>query len=552
MDFLKNKKMKAIIKNGVVGLLAATAMLGNVACTDLLDESYGRVVSENYSPKTEEDISFLVNAAYIPCRETMLLWNGVVRSQELCADQDVIPARLGIGWVDGYIYKRWLQHEWTSEDDGVVQGWERTFNGINTVNRLLSQIDDNVIALEGEDKTNLISELKVLRAFYYYILVDLYGNVPIVTDFKDVSLPQQSTRKQVFDFIVKEINDNIANLSEDVRGFYYGRFNKWAAHTLLAKMYLNAEVWTGTAMYDDCIDECDYVINFAKSSGEYALEENQKNVFVTNNENSKEIIFGLPFDEIYVTDWNAFDFHMYTLAPENQDTYQLEARPWGGVCAIPQFIRSFDPDDERLAENYIFGQQYDFAGNVLQRSDGKGPLIYGIDVPSIDASDCDDGYRWGKFEYAIGSTNRLSNDWPMFRYADILMMKAESLMRLGQPGAGELVSQIRARAFKNTPDKVQVTDAELELGSCYDYGRRDEYETTQEGGADIEYGRFLDELGWEFCQEGRRRQDMIRFGVFTTKSWFSHDKSDKTKELYPIPNKILLTNSNLEQNDGYK
>ena len=69
MDFLKNKKMKAIIKNGVVGLLAATAMLGNVACTDLLDESYGRVVSENYSPKTEEDISFLVNAAYIPCRE---------------------------------------------------------------------------------------------------------------------------------------------------------------------------------------------------------------------------------------------------------------------------------------------------------------------------------------------------------------------------------------------------------------------------------------------------------------------------------------------------
>ena len=67
----------------------------------------------------------------------------------------------------------------------------------------------------------------------------------------------------------------------------------------------------------------------------------------------------------------------------------------------------------------------------------------------------------------------------------------------------------------------------------------------------FKYGRFLDELGWEFCQEGRRRQDMIRFGIFTTKAWFSHDKSDETKNLYPIPNKVLLTNSNLKQNPGY-
>ena len=88
-------------------------------------------------------------------------------------------------------------------------------------------------------------------------------------------------------------------------------------------------------------------------------------------------------------------------------------------------------------------------------------------------------------------------------------------------------------------------------GSVYDYGRRDSYKTEHDGGTDIKYGRFLDELGWEFCQEGRRRQDMIRFGIFTTKAWFSHDKSDETKNLYPIPNKVLLTNSNLKQNQGY-
>ncbi|OUO24049.1 RagB/SusD family nutrient uptake outer membrane protein [Bacteroides sp. An322] len=537
------KHINKIYSIGLLGLLLA----GSSACTNLLDDSYGQVVSENYAPKTEEEVSYLVNAAYIPWRETLLQWNGVVRSQELSADQDVIPARLGIGWVDGYIYKRWHEHTWTTEDDGVLQGWERTYNGINTCNRILSQIEEGVITVDEATREPLIAELKVLRASYYYILVDLYGNVPIVTDFKDSSLPKQSTRKEVFDFIIKEVTENIDLLSETPRGYYYGRFNKWAAHTLLAKMYLNAEIWSGTPQWQKCIDECDAVIDFANSSNEYALEANQKNVFVTNNENSKEIIFALPFDEIYVTGWNDFDFHMYTLAPENQDTYQFTERPWGGVCAIPQFIDTFHPNDLRLAQNYIQGQQYTASGEILQRSDGEGPLIYTNSVPSIDASDVDDGYRWGKFEYAQGITNRLSNDWPLFRYADVLMMKAEALMRSGQPGAGELVTEVRKRAFEDINDAI-VTDQQLEEGSCYDYGRRDENLETHEGGEDIKYGRFLDELGWEFCQEGRRRQDMIRFGVFTTKSWFSHDKSNPNRNLYPIPNKIMLTNSNLTQN----
>lgn len=542
--------MKTNIKFLAFGVITA-ATFAATSCTDLVHDSYGQVVSEEYSPMTEKDVSYLVNAAYVPWRQTLLQWNGVVRAQELCADEDVIPARQGIGWVDGYIYKRWHQHVWTSEDDGVLQGWERTYNGVNTCNRILSQIEEGSISIDEETKPSLIAELKVLRASYYYILIDLYGNIPLVTDFKDTDLPQQTTRKDVFDFIVSEVTENIDLLSETTRGYYYGRFNKWAAHVFLAKMYLNAEIWSGTAQWRKCIDECDKVIQFAESSGEYALEDNQKNVFVTNNENSKEIIFALPMDEIYVDGWNDFDFHMYTLAPENQDTYQLTARPWGGVCAIPQFIDTFDEDDARLQDNYIKGQQYTYSGEILERSDGEGPLIYTNSVPSIDESDCDDGYRWGKFEYAIGIANRLSNDWPLFRYADVLMMKAECLMRLGRAGAGALVTQVRERNFKDTPEKAVVTDDELEGGSSYDYGRRDTYKETHEGGADIKYGRFLDELGWEFCQEGRRRQDMIRFGVFATKSWFSHDASSSDKNLYPIPNKALLTNSNLKQNPGY-
>lgn len=540
----------------LIGVLA-----GSTSCTDFKNDSYGKVISEEYMPKTEADISYVVNAAYVHWRETMLLWNGVVRSQELCADQDVIPARQGIGWVDGYIYKRWHQHTWTSEDEGVREGWSRTYAGINTCNRILSQIEEGRLEMAADIEENIVAELKVLRASYYYILVDLYGNVPIVTDFKDTSLPTQSTRKQVFDFVIKELNDNIDKLSETPRGYYYGRFNKWAAHTLLAKMYLNAKIWAEKSSWTDCaeelqlcIDHCDKIIEFAGQSGEYELEVNQKNVFVTRNEGSKEIIFALPFDNIYVTDWNAFDFHMYTLAPENQVTYKLLHRPWGGVCAIPQFIDSFDPDDTRLETNFIYGPQYtSLTGRepLMRSDDQEKQLIYVKEVPSIDQSDVADGYRWGKFEYEEGTTNVLSNDFPLFRYADILMMKAEALLRLGHSGAGQLVKKVRERAFRNTPEKATVTDADLQKGSVYNYGRRDTDKTSQEGGDDIRFGRFLDELGWEFTQEGRRRQDMIRFDVFTKKSWFSHDPSEEYRNLYPIPNSAILTNSNLKQNPGY-
>lgn len=535
----------------LIVLLTVMVFLGlSTSCTELLDDSYGNVIGSKYSPKSDADISFLINAAYVPWRETFLLWNGVVRAQQNCADQEVTPARPN-GWVDGGIYKRWHQHTWTTEDNSVWESWSRTYNGITTCNRLLSQIEDGTIGVEGDAKDKLISELKVLRASYYYILVDLYGNVPIVTNYKDTELPKQSTRLEVYNFIVKEITDNIDNLSETPRGYFYGRFNKWAAYTLLAKMYLNSEVWSGTARWQDCIAACNKVIEFAERTGSYALESNQKSIFVTKNENSVEIIYGIPEDEIYVADWNAFDFHLISLAPESQRTFNFKNVPWGGICAIPQFIESFDSDDIRLKENYIQGPQFTASGEILKRSDNGQPFVYFKDVPSIDKSTMYDGFRWGKFEYAIGSSNRLSNDFPLFRYADILLMKAEALMRTGQAGAGTLVTRVRERAFRSNPVKAIVTDADLAGGSVYSYGRRDTYSTTYEGGADIQYGRFLDELGWEFCQEGRRRQDMIRFGVFTTKSWFSHDASSSYRQIYPIPNQAMLTNSNLKQNPGY-
>lgn len=535
-----------------LGLVAALAW-GSQSCTELEDRSYHDIIADGFEAGSD-DIGSLLAAAYIPWRATLLDWNGVARAQMLSADQDVIPARPN-GWVDGGVYKRMHQHRWTSEDEIVNNSWTRTYTGINSCNRVLYQIESGQIDL-GEKQASVISELKTLRASYYYILVDLFGNVPLITrfDVPEGYLPEQSTRKEVYEFIITELTENIDNLSEDVSTEYYGRFNKWAAYSLLAKMYLNAQVFSdgNYTEWQKCIEACDKVIG----SGKYQLESEQRQVFVTNNENSKEIIFALAFDETYVTNWNAFDFHMYTLQPANQATYNFQATPWGGVCCVPQYIDSFDPDDERLANCFISGQQYSSSGEALNCTLGTSagqPLNYVNEVPSIDDSQEYHGLRWGKFEYAEGITNRLSNDFPVFRYADILLMKAEALLRQGQADeAAELVTEVRARNFTDHPEKAVVTGAELQGGCVFDYGRRDNLVAeTHEDGSQIEYGRMLDELGWEFTQEGRRRQDMVRFNAFTTLSWFSHDKTDATKNLFPIPNSQLLTNGNLKQNPGY-
>jgi len=532
----------------IIGLIVILAL--NQSCTKLKNESYDSVIADEFVA-SGSDLTALVGSAYVPWRHTMLLWNGVVRAQMLTADQDVLPARPN-GWVDGGVYKRLHQHKWTSEDEVVQNCWNRTYVGVNSCNRIIYQIESGSIDIP-DLKEQVLAELKVLRASYYYLLCDLYGNVPIVTQF-DVPegyLPAQNTRQEVYDFIVSEIVANVDKLSETVGGEFYGRFNKLAAYSLLAKVYLNAEVYTGVSHWEECIQACDQVIN----AGKYILEANQSDVFATNNENSKEIIMALAFDENYVSDWNAFDFHMYTLQPANQATYNFTATPWGGVCVTPQYINSFDPDDNRLAANFIQGQQYSSTGVTLNCTMGAfagRPLSYINEVPSIDESQEVHGLRWGKFEYAQGITNRLSNDWPLFRYADVLLMKAESLLRSGRENeAAAIVTQVRERNFQAKPEKAIVTGPQLLMGSKYDYGRRDNGTSTQQGGADVRYGRFLDELGWEFTQEGRRRQDMIRFDVFTKKSWFSHDPNGDYRKLFPIPNSELLTNSNLSQNPGY-
>lgn len=547
------KKLKYNIYTGIA--MIAFLMVVISACTKLEDKSFNQIISSEFTP-TKADIPSLTGAPYVDWRGLLLQWNTVYRAQSVSSDEMLTPERNG-GWVDGGVYRRLHEHKWTTDDDVVINIWTRAYKGINNCNRVIFQVQTKDIPVPAKDTTSLIAEMKLLRASYYWILCDIYGNVPIVDKF-DVPagfLPKQNTRKEVYDFIVKEIIANYPLVSSDNNQITYGKFNKWAGLALLAKMYLNAEVYAGTPAYDKCIATCDMIINATGTTG-IKLESNQRNVFVTENQNSKEIIFALPFDSKYVSGWNDFDIHMQTLQGENQATYNLEYSPWGGICAVPQLIATFDTTDARYVDNYIKGPQYAANGDPLIASWGefKGKqLFFRNHVYGVDYSDETDGFRLGKFEIAMGASNRLSNDWPLFRYADVLMMKAESMLRTGDAnGAAALVTQVRERNFKSNPAKATVTGADLLKGSSYDYGLQNHLAPfTHEGGADIKYGRFLDELAWEFNQEARRRSDMIRFGIFTKKSWLSHSPNGDYRALYPIPRTEIAKNSNLKQNTGY-
>lgn len=517
------------------------------SCTKLADKNYTQIITDQFTPGANDLVS-LIGPAYGSWRNVMNFGgSNFFRTQEVTADELVITER-PYGWVDDGSYRRLHEHVWTNTD-GTAGNWSAAFGGITNCNRLIFQIQSGAVpVVTGKD--TVLAEIRALRASFYYVLCDLYGNVPIVTKF-DVEpgfLADQNTRQQVYDFIIKEITETLPLLSDLNNRLYYGRFNKWAANALLAKMYLNAQVYTGTAQWDKCIEVCNSIIN----SGKFSLSPTQRAVFSTNNSTNPEIIFAVPYDEIYAGGMN---IHMETLHPENQKTYNLATSSWGGIAAIPQYIDTYDPEDLRLKENWIQGPQFSSTGVRLKGGYGPfsgQPLSFINEIPGVDSAQEVNGFHLSKYEYKLGALVDLSNDCPLFRLTDIMMIKAECLLRTGKASdAAVIVSAIRGRSFLANPAKGIVTGAQLQMGSVYDYGRRDYKVKTVEGGADVVFGRFLDELGWEFNQEARRRQDMIRFGIFTTKSWLSHKPNGDYRKLMPIPAAILNTNSKLKQNPGY-
>lgn len=536
--------MKTFFKNSSFVLMIFIM----INCSNNLDEKVYSSVTEQSYKFSEKDFQSVTASAYRYLRN-FISHTGFWAAQEITSDEIVMPPNAS-GWDDGGIYRRMHYHTWNSEQVHIRNMWSAFYRGILICNNAIDLIQNNIVPSPStNEKEMALAEIRAIRAYYYWMVCDNFGDAPLVTK-NSTDLPSKNSRAEIFEFIVNELNEVIPELSEIQGGIMYGRMNKWAAKALLANIYLNGVVYTNKTYWQECLVQCNDIINSKK----FELSDNYTDPFRTNGvETSREIIFTIPFDQNLA---GGNSIHMFSWHGELKKKFLTEATPWGSGSAmgITQFIDTYDPHDTRLEDTWLMGPQYSATGELLVGTyDMKGePLIFTKDLPSANYTKETEGYRMHKFEVIPGTPSSSSTDFPLFRYSQVLMMKAECLLRLTQPGAGILVTEVRRRAFKNNPSLAEVTDNQLKEDSRYEYGYVENYEIIDKGNQDpVEFGRMLDELGWEFAWETFRRRDLIRFGVFTTKSWLSHQPQGIYRTVFPIPESVLISNPNLEQNPNY-
>lgn len=543
-------------------LLISSALLAfSLSCTKLDEQLYSEVTPSNFFKSEAEFVSAL-GAAYTQLGGYAS--GDVYNLQETTTDEMVVPTR-GQDWDDGGNWRRLHLHSWKFEDNATGGAWDFCFAGVNTSNRLMYQFQS--LADQGTISQDVsqayIAELKAVRGLFYWQLVDLYGNVPLVTDFINAEAsPATKNRADVYNFIVGDLETAVPLLPRAVDATTYARMNFYAGKMLLAKLYLNAGVYTGTPQWQKVIDACDTIIN----SGKYSLESNYFNNFNVNNSSSKEFIFAIPYDQVF---FQGFNMDMQTLHYGSQFTYNLTAQPWNGYCTLEEFYNSYAPTDLRKGDigtptkpaskrgNFLAGYQFLSSGGLVMDDgaetidpDGK-PLNFGnmgTTTPQINELGPQalrqSGVRIGKWEYEMGATENMNNDFAVFRYADVLLMKAEALFRLGNTAAAiPLVNLIRARAGL-TP-LAGTLDGKLSF--------------FMEGPV-VAGGELLNEMGREMFAEHNRRQDLIRWGYFTQNDkWVLpyHNPGDLLKTadpnltIFPINRSKLDANPNLKQNPGY-
>lgn len=520
-------------------LILATFLLGS--CNNNLEEIvYSDVTEQNY---TYESAAAAMGIVYANMR-TLFGHTNYYMLQETTSDELVMPANPS-GWDDGGIYRRLHLHTWNSENPQLMNMWSALYRGVINANRVIEQLSTGKVPTpDGVATASLVGEVRAARAFFYWLICDNFGDAPLVTTTA-TDLPRKATRRQIYDFVVSELTEIIPLLSEETGSAMHGRFNKWAANALLANVYLNAQVYTGEERWTECINACNAIIQ----TNAYRLETSYRNVFTTDNENSPEIVFAIPFDE---NRGGGFFVHMFSWHAALRDKRAMQVTPWGSGSAvgIPQFIDTYDPDDQRLADTWLMGPQYALDGLTPLRGsyDQAGQhLVFTNALPDGRFTGESEGYRQNKFEIKLDARFDLNNDFPFFRYAQVLLMKAECLLRTGDAdGAALLVTDVRRRNFGN-PEKATVTGTDLLADTRYRYGYVENYTVVDPGNSDpVTYGRFMDELGWEFAWEAQRRRDNIRFGVFSTKSWLSHQPQGSDRTVFMIPQAAVNANPNLQ------
>ncbi len=524
-------------------------------CTDL-DEVLVGNVEEQFSGTEPSFATFdgggggpadAVSSAYNQLREAGSANHGGYWSVQSVSTDEMAVTQKGGDWGDGGIWIDIHKHTMGPTNGPVNGTWVQQYAAIGACNTTLAGT-----TLDANQRM----QVRALRAFFYSRLLDLYGRVKILTE-TDTN-PAQATRAQVFTFVENELKASLGltpaqsvigmdlSASPLAAGQTRYRINRYAALGLLAKLYLNAEVYTGTPRYAEAsaaagliIDNGGYALCGAGCSVPNAAQrpavasdpatlEGYAAVFAPNNQNNPEIIWAIAYDNVSGPNMN---FAQMSLHYSSQFTWNLQNQPWNGYSALEEFYNSYDSADKRKANNFIVGPQFDYEGSAIldyAASGGELELNY---TPAINElapnASRKGGARLGKFSFRQGQRDNMDNDLPIIRLGEMYLIRAEADARVATDWNLALtdVNTIRARA--GVPALASLT-------------------------ADT----FLAERGREMFMEVTRRSDLIRFGKYNG-TWWEKPASAATKNVFPIPQEQIDASQSgaspkpLTQNPGY-
>jgi starch-binding outer membrane protein, SusD/RagB family len=536
----------------ILFILITCMLIGPISCTNLDEKLYSELSTSGFYTNSDE-VQSAVLRPYTHARA----WAAPTGQQsywrltEYSGDQLAWPVKGIHGYDSGY-WIRLHYHTWTTQDYTIQRAWELMYWGVGLCNDAIQNLQDRTasdMGIDDSDRSAYIAELRAFRAFHYLKIMDLWGNVPIVTVVGEPEYPATELRTDVFNFIESEILAVIDDLPV-LTSSNIGRVTKAAGYAMLAELYLNAEIWTGTSRWDDCITVCDKLIagDGGSQLGTIALDDDILIPFCnTNTVSSNENLFVLAYDYQSTSDycsWNSDFYHF-----NQKYIYGGDKNGNDGAVVIPSAYDAFQNSDLRKSKWMLIGTQYyysdptttvkgayEYSGkdlvfvNNIRRNSESGT------TSTMYTGEENSGARFNKYRSGAGTSateNYWSNDWALYRLTEIYFDKAEALMR------------------KNGGSATQVAVDLINTCKKRDFSTED-WDANKYTIATLTLDELLAERGREFIFEGKRRTDLVRFGAFLTTDWWDHSASnDDNINLFPIPYSQTSINANLVQNTGY-
>ena len=536
-------------------LFASFSLLSWASCSSYLEENPKDRLDEETAYSTLSDVQkngvlSLYNyvGGYVDSQGLQGTGRGIYDLNTFTTDEAIMPTRGG-DWYDGGFWQGLYLHRWGVNNEAIYATWEYLYRTVILCNGSLERIQDFAEKHPEENVADCVAEVRALRAMFYYYIMDLFGSVPLI-EKSDPAVEDivQEKRSKVFNFIVKELTESSSLLSEERSnqpGVYYGRMTQPVVWFLLAKLALNAEVYTDDDWTDgsrpdgksiffevegqrlNAWQTVNYYCEKITAAG-YTLEKDYTANFAVFNESSEENIFVIPMSKTLYT--NQFIYLFRSRHYNHAKAYGLSGE--NGSSATKEVLETFGYDtpqvDARFDYCYFAGLVKDLEGNQILLDDGVTPLVYEPWNVALDVSgkpyEKTAGARMKKYEVdktGLKDGKLLDNDIVLFRYADVLLMQSEAKVRNGEDGDAEL-NLVRSRVG------MAPRTATLE--------------------------NLLDERMMELAWEGWRRQDMIRFGVFTRsyscRPQLPGEENGYTT-VFPIPEKVIDMNPQLHQHKGY-